>query len=147
MELEVARYEAAKAFLAVIEPSTGAWGDDLKRRTSYEAQVAITLDALCSALDKVAIMETGRVQTLEVLVRLCAKTWMEFSSQPYRLLVELPQGSGDLLSSTTRDEQTITLVLSPGLKRYGNSEGKNLTSGEVVPDCEASVQLYSTQSL
>lgn len=102
----------------------------------------MTLDALFGAIERVANLDVRHRNMLESLVRLCAKIWLEFSSQPYRLLVGLPQGSGDLLSSPKMSERGLTLVVSPELRRYGNSEGNNLARGEVVPDCQAAVQSY-----
>jgi plasmid maintenance system killer protein len=116
-----------------------------KLKTSYEAALTVTLKALHNALSKVSDLETQDSETLEALVRLCAKTWLEFCSQPYRLIISLPQGSGDLLSIPKPDERPLILVASPELKRYGNAQGEDLAKGEVVPRCQSAVQQYPTQ--
>jgi hypothetical protein len=144
-DAEKRRYESAKSFLGVMEPPARPSGDNLRLKTSYEVSISTTLDALYRALGRVAILEARHGKMLEGLVRLCAKTWLEFCSQPYRLLVVLPKGSGDLLSSPRTNEGVLTLVLNPELKRYGNSQGENLVRGDVVPDCQAAVQSYSSR--
>jgi hypothetical protein len=83
---------------------------------------------------------------LEALIRLCAKTWMEFCSQPYRLLITLPPGSGDLLSAPKPVERPLVLVGSPELKRYGNAQGEELGKGDVMPRCVGVVLMYPGQT-
>jgi hypothetical protein len=144
-DVEKRRYESAKSFLGVMESPARPSGDNLRLKESYESSISMTLDALCHTLGRVAILETRHDKILEGLVRLCAKTWLEFCSQPYRLLVSLPNGSGDLLSSPRTNERALTLVLNPELKRYGNSQGENFVRGDVVPDCQAVVQSYSSR--
>lgn len=128
-----------------MEPSARPSGDDLQLKNGYERSVSELLDALYHALGKVAILEDKQARMLESLVRLCAKTWIEFCSQPYRLIASLPDGSGDLLSQSKMKERALTLVLSPELKRYGNSKGEHLTSGEVIPGCQAAKVSYSVR--
>jgi hypothetical protein len=144
-DVEKRRYEAAKSFLSVLEPSARPPGNNITLKTSYENSISMTLKALYRALGRVATLEDKHGKTLELLVRLCARTWLEFSSQPYRLLVTMPKGSGDLLSAPRTNEWALTLVISPELKRYGNSQGENLVRGEVIPDCQAAVQSYPCQ--
>jgi hypothetical protein len=141
-EVEKRRYEVAKSFLGVMEPSTRPSGENLRFKTGYESSISMTLGALYRVLGKVATIEDRQGKTLEGLVRLCARTWLEFCSQPYRLLVTLPLGSGDFLSPPRLNERALTLVINPELKRYGNSQGENLVRGEMVPDCQAAVVSY-----
>ena len=143
--MERRRFELAKSFLSVIERSTTSTGGDLRLKASYEASISVTIEVLSGAASKVASVDVRHRSRLESLVRLCAKTWLQFCSQPYRLIVALPAGSGDLLSSPQRSEKALTLAISPELKRYGNSQGENLQRGEVVPDCHAAVQAYPTR--
>jgi hypothetical protein len=128
-----------------MDSSTRPSGDDLRIKASHEEAISATLEALFRALGNVASLEESHNGMLERLVRLCAKTWLEFCSQPYRLLVNLPRSSGDLLSEPRMNIRAIVLVISPELKRYGNSQGENLVQGDVVPDCQATVQPYPTR--
>lgn len=141
-DIEKHRYETAQSFLAVMDPSIRATGELSGLKVSYEDSVSGIVDTLCRALEAVATLEARHTRILESLVRLCAKTWIEFCSQPYRLLVALPEGSGDLLLSPRTKEKNLTLVISPELKRYGDSQGENLGRGEIIPDCQAVVQSY-----
>ncbi|KAI4627402.1 uncharacterized protein J4E87_003965 [Alternaria ethzedia] len=144
-ETEKRRYETAKLFLACMEPSTRPSGDDLRLKNGYERSISELLDTLHHALGKVATLQNRQANMLESLVRLCAKTWIEFCSQPYRLIASLPEGSGDLLSLPKLRERALTLVLSPELKRYGNSKGEHLTNGEMIPGCQAAKVSYSVR--
>ena len=125
-----------------MEPSARPTGDDLRLKNGYERSISGLLDALHHALGKVATLEDRQAKMLESLVRLCAKTWIEFCSQPYRLIASLPDGSGDLLSQSKLRECALTLVLSLELKRYGNSKGEHLTIGEMIPGCQAAKVSY-----
>jgi hypothetical protein len=128
-----------------MDPSARVSGDNLRFKTGYENSVSTTLGVLYRALGRVATIEDRHGKTLEGLVRLCARTWLEFCSQPYRLLVTLPNGSGDLLSAPRTNERVLTLVINPELKRYGNSQGENLERAELVPDCQASTRSYPSR--
>jgi hypothetical protein len=125
-----------------MESSTWPSGDNLRLKAGYNKSISDLLDALHAALENVATIRDRQAKTLEGLVRLCARTWMEFCSQPYRLIVSLPAGSGDLLSDPRTKERAPTLVLSPELRRYGNSQGEHLASGELIPDCQATKTSY-----
>jgi len=128
-----------------MEPSARPSGDDLRLKNGYERSISELLDTLHRALGKVATLEDRQAKMLESLVGLCAKTWIEFCSQPYRLIASLPDGSGDLLSQPKLRERALTLVLSPELKRYGNSKGEHLTIGEMIPGCQAAKVSYSVR--
>jgi hypothetical protein len=85
-----------------------------------------------SALESITQLSDKDCKAVTNLVRMCAKTWMECCSPPYRLLVSLPDGSGDLLAQIPLDRQALALVVRPELKRYGDSRGGNRIRGEVV---------------
>jgi hypothetical protein len=141
------RCETAKSLLTLMDPAaSAASNDDQRIKRSYEAALTVTLKALHNALSKISALGTQNSETLGALVQLCAKTWMEFCSQPYRLIITLPQRSGDLLSSPKPEERPLVLVASLELKRYGNAQGEDLTKGELVPRCQSAVQQYPTQS-
>jgi hypothetical protein len=144
-DIEKRRYETAKSFLAVVEPPARPPGNNLQLKNGYERSISDLLDALYHALGKVAILDDGQAKMLEGLVRLTARTWTEFCAQPYRLIVSLPGGSEDILSESRTRERTFALVLNPELKRYGNSQGEHLASGEVIPGCQAAKVSYSVR--
>jgi hypothetical protein len=144
-DAEKRRYETAKSILAMMKPSVRLSGDDLRLKNACDRSISELLDALHHALGKVSTLEDGQAKMLESLVRLCARTWIEFCAQPYRLVVSLPDGSGDMLSEPGTKERALILVLSPQLKRYGNSQGEHLASGEVIPGCQAANVSYSVR--
>ncbi|KAI4668537.1 uncharacterized protein J4E78_002364 [Alternaria triticimaculans] len=142
---EARRYEAARAVLDLMNPSSETTPDEKKLKASYEATVTSLLSAIHQVLSKIAVLEPKDAEALETLIRLCAKTWMELCSQPYRVMMILPPGSGDLLSSPHPDERPLKLVVSPELKRYGNMQGEDLMKGEVFTRCQAVVQQYPVE--
>jgi hypothetical protein len=145
VDVEKSRYVTAKSFLAVIDPSIQVSGDIQMLKVDYESSISMTLEALRNALERVTRLEGSDRKVLERLVRICAKTWMECSAQPYRLIMMLPKGTGDLLSSTNRDERPLRLVTKPELKRYGNSQGETLGRGDVIAGCQGAMQPYPTR--
>ena len=120
--------------------------DEQSLKASYEATVISILNTIHQVLSRVATLELKDVEALEKLVRLAAKTWMELCSQPYRVMMILPPGSGDLLSSPNPDERPLKLIVSPELKRYGNMQGEDLMKGEIFTRCQAVVQQYPVET-
>ncbi|KAL6709495.1 hypothetical protein ACN47E_001430 [Coniothyrium glycines] len=142
-ETEKKRIETAHNLLGAMEPSANVTGYTLQLKLGYEDSIAETAKALWNGLEKVAVLDARQKKVLDSLLRLCAKTWMEFCSQPYRLLLKMPEGSGDLLHDRTVIEPALTLVIKPEMKRYGDSQGENLGRGELLPDGRAEVQSYT----
>ena len=128
-----------------MNPSSETTPDEKKLKASYEATITSLLSAIHQVLSKIAVLETKDAEALETLIRLCAKTWMELCSQPYRVMMILPPGSGDLLSSPNPDERPLKLIVSPELKRYGNMQGEDLMKGEVFTRCQGVVQQYPVE--
>ncbi|CAO2656250.1 Nn.00g050530.m01.CDS01 [Neocucurbitaria sp. VM-36] len=137
-ELERSRYESAKAFLGAIEPSATKG----RLRVGYEEAIKTAVNAVCRALEKVAIVEARERKILEGILRLSAKIWLEFCSQRYRLMVVLSKGSGDILTSMGTDNRTLSLIVRPDLKRYGDSQGRELERGESVTGWKSLVESY-----
>ena len=135
----------ARAVFDLMNPSSETTPDEKKLKASYEATVTSLLSAIHQVLSKIAVLEPKDAEALETLVRLCAKTWMELCSQPYRVMMILPPGSGDLLSSPHPDERPLELIVSPELKRYGNMQGEDLMKGEVFARCQGVVQQYPVE--
>ncbi|KAJ4365714.1 hypothetical protein N0V83_008334 [Neocucurbitaria cava] len=119
---ERSRYESAKAFLGAIEPSAPQG----RLKEGYEEAVKTAVSAICRALDKVAIVEAREQKILEGILRLSAKIWLEFCSQRYRLMVVMSKGSGDILTSMGSATGSLSLIVRPDLKRYGDSQGRDL---------------------
>jgi hypothetical protein len=104
--------------------------------------VAKAMDAICSTLLKVATIQAKDRKSLESIVRLAGRVWLESCSQRYRLIVILPHGSGDILSYVASNHDSLELVVRPDLKRYGDSQGKGLMRGEPLASWKAQIETY-----
>jgi hypothetical protein len=110
---------------------------------SFERSVKAVVNRIARALEKVAIVQAEHRRSLETMVHLAAKIWLESCSQRYRLIVVLSNGSGDILSSTGSVDAPLRLIIRPDLKRYGDSQGKHLTRGEPVAGWKSLTETYS----
>lgn len=137
-DVERDRYETAKAFLDTIESSTNEGGC----KDSFEESIANAVSAMTRELEKVASLKIREEKSLESIVRLAAKTWLESCSQRYRLVVITTHGSGDILSYGTPQPSGLKLIIRPDLKRYGDSQGKDLMRGEPLAGWKGSVESY-----
>ncbi|KAF1843892.1 uncharacterized protein K460DRAFT_153712 [Cucurbitaria berberidis CBS 394.84] len=138
VELERSRYESAKAFLGAIDPSAAPG----RLKDGYEETVTTAVNAVWRALQRVATVEAKNRKILEGILRLSAKVWLELCSQRYRLIVNLSNGSGDVLTSMRTDTGSLILIVRPDLKRYGDSQGKDLERGEAVAGWKSLVETY-----
>jgi len=110
---------------------------------SFERSVRAVVNTIVRTLDRVAIVQAESRVSLETMVHLAAKIWLESCSQRYRIIVVISNGSGDVLSSTDEVDAPLRLVIRPDLKRYGDSQGKHLTRGEPVAGWKSLTEIYS----
>lgn len=139
---EKQRYENAQSFLTAIDPLAKTSTETLGVKESFESAVSEALEALHRALEKVISLGSRDRKILESMVRLCAKIWLECCSQRYRLLVIVPDGKEDFLTSPRREARSLKLIARPELKRYGNSQGEELSSSESVTGWQGSLVTY-----
>jgi hypothetical protein len=124
--------------MSAVEPSA----IESALKSSFEDSIIAAMTATCHALRKVARIQEDHRKSLQSILRLAAKTWLEVCSQRYRLIVLLPDGFGDILSSKPTDESPFTLIVKPDLKRYGDSQGSGLMRGELLGGWKGLVQTY-----
>ena len=144
-EMEKSRYERARTFLAAIEPSSKTTPADRKLKSSHESAVTEAKTDLHRALGRVAYLAERDQKILDNIVRLCAKIWLECCSQRYRLIMILPDGIANLLSSPKREIRPLKLLVKPYIKRFGTSQGDDLAAGEAVTGWKGLVERYPTQ--
>lgn len=141
--VESARYENARAFLAAVEHPSQAGIDGRRLKESFDSSVSRALGEIRSSLENVSALGASDDKTLESIIRLCAKVWLECCSQRYRLLVRLPAEADDHLACTTkRGAYSLKLVVKPDIKRFGNSQGEDLAMGEAVTGWRGLIQSY-----
>jgi hypothetical protein len=97
------------------------------------------------ALDNVATVNLRDRQKLKDLVDKAGRLWLEACSQRYRIVVKVPPKSEDVLTKATYSHETLTLVIRPALRRYGNSQGLDLEHEDIVGDWQEMIELYSTR--
>ena len=141
-EMEKSRYEQARIFLTAIEPSAKSSPDNWNLKNSHEIAVERARNDLHCALGRVAYLAERDRKILDNIVRLCAKIWLECCSQRYRILVTLSDGLDDLLTSPRRDAHTLRLLVKPYIKRFGTSQGGDITTGEIVTGWNGLVERY-----
>jgi len=141
-ELEKRRYEQARAFLSVIEPSSKPSPDIRKLKSSYESAVAAAKDDLYRAIGRVAYLTERDQKILDNIVRLCSQIWLECCSQRYRLIMIMPDGLANPLSDSRREVRTLRLLVKPDIKRFGTSQGDDLATGEAVTGWKGLVERY-----
>lgn len=141
-EIEKNRYEQARIFLTAIEPSAKSSPDNQNLKYSHEIAVERARNELNYALGRVAYLAERDRKILDNIVRLCAKIWLECCSQRYRILVTLPDGLDDLLMLPRRDTHTLRLLVKPDIKRFGTSQGGDITTGESVTGWKGLVERY-----
>jgi hypothetical protein len=84
------------------------------------------------AIEKVATLGLKERQVLNDLVRLAARLWLDICSQRCRILVVLPNSSGNVLKATKGGCPSLKLVVKPEIRRTGNSHGQDPTKEEIV---------------
>lgn len=63
---------------------------------------------------------------------MAARLWLDICSQRYRILVILPNSSGNVLKATKGGCKSLKLVVKPEIRRIGNSHGQELAKEEIV---------------
>jgi hypothetical protein len=111
-------------------------------KSSFEASVANVMDVICQTLQKVTTIQTKDLKSLEQIILLAGRVWVESCSQRYRLIMILPHGSGDIMQYVASNHDTLQLVVRPDLKRYGDSQGKGLMRGEPLAGWKAQIETY-----
>jgi hypothetical protein len=143
-ETENKRCADAKTCLIIIDPTVEASDSDAKLNASYETMVAATVDTFFRLLQKIAAPGEQEKRSLEVIVRLSAKVWLELCSQEYRLLMDLKTPSGNVLAAAPAAMTSLCLVRIPSLRRFGSINGDDMTKEELVAGWRSIVESYPT---
>ena len=129
---ERSRYEMAKSCLMAVQNKGDMNAQQISRRESYNDSVRRIVEDVSGIIGKVAPVDVADQQRLDDLVGTAGILWLEVCSQRYRLRVVLPSESEDVMMRDANDCRPIKLVFKPGLMRFGNSQGQELTREEYV---------------
>ena len=138
------RYESARSLLAAIEAPDGGSTEHQQLCAAYNETVSVLVTNIAQAIAKVASLNERDFKILEALVNLSGRTWLECCSQRYRLIMQLPAADGNIFNLSRKEARTLTLVVSPELKRYGSSQGEQLHGGELVTGWRGLAVSYPT---
>jgi len=122
------------------------WDNRAKLKKGFKTSIDALLEEMVSALGDIGISDDDLRGGLGKLARSAASLWLDFGAQRCRIVV-IMQGS-NLPSMEDRvrraQEGTLELVVTPMLKRYGNSDGLQLTLGETIGASTAEIAKFST---
>ena len=126
------RYENAGKCLQAITSKKPLSGESQRWRKSYEKNLSLICQTISDAVIGITTLDTVQMHAVNSIVSSAAKFWIETCSQRYRVFMDMPENSTDILSLSRRPPATMRLLVRPGLKRIGNSRGEELTREDVV---------------
>ena len=108
----------------------------------YKNGIAAASEKISRALERLYSLDENRHRAIENLVNQAAKFWLNVGSEHYRILIMMPDSSGNLLHGTKYRHGQIRLVINPKLQRVGNSIGEALDKSEVVGKWHGLIEPY-----
>ncbi|KAF2201017.1 hypothetical protein GQ43DRAFT_463500 [Delitschia confertaspora ATCC 74209] len=125
---EKARSETIKRCLEQIQQESGS---NVKRCS--DQTLSTVTDQVLNAVKRVTTTGPKEVEDLRKLVNTAAKLWLEVCSQRYRILVVLPNSTGNIFDrEQKRDNRALKVIVKPELRRIGNSQGQELSKQEAI---------------
>lgn len=143
---EKTRYDNVKPLCTALEKKGTLSARETQHKAAFQDSVAKIAGVLASAIEKVASVDQKTNEVITEVVDLAGRTWLECSSQPYRVMVVLPEGNGDILTAdSSGGRPKLSLILRPSLKRWGNGQGQDLTNEQMISGWKASEVVYEVQ--
>jgi hypothetical protein len=141
-DVESKRCANARRCLTLIDPAVEASADDAKLKNGYEMVVAVAVETFARLVENISSYGEQERTTLDNIVWLCAKVWLECCSQQYRLIVRLAASDGNFLSAGPRVAPFLRLMRSPELRKFGKLKGTTLSSEEPIAGWKGDVDTY-----
>lgn len=92
---------------------------------------------MCQELEKITQVTSNDRQSMTELVKKAAKLWLEVGQQRYRLYVLMSESGKEPVRGSVPDHDgALSIVVTPGLRRFGNSQGDRLDKEEIVMGCK-----------
>ncbi|KAF2115770.1 hypothetical protein BDV96DRAFT_574451 [Lophiotrema nucula] len=148
LESEKWRYERAKPFCDTLERA-GTSDVDKKHKNEFNRSVRGVVGMISDAIGKVATLGVKERQVLHDVVEMAGKLWLEVGSQRYRIRVGFPLYAGttvDILNSQRTFHESLTVVIRPELRRFGNSLGQELSNVETLSGWNGDLQTHHRKS-
>jgi hypothetical protein len=144
-EVESKRCTEAKRCLMLIDPATEATAYNTQLRASYEMTVAAAIDTFVWILHHVTAPREQERNSLNALMRLCTKVWLECCAQSYRVIVRPATSDGNVLAASPNVVPFVRLLRSPELMKSGQLQGAVCMGEEPVAGWESAVDTYVSE--
>jgi hypothetical protein len=146
---EKSRYETIKNCVEAINRTTRNGGDfSYRTKQGYESTLKEASEEMSFELERVTSLDSEKLQRLDDLVKKATKMWLEVGQQRCRMFLfmsetgeEKPMRSGPAALDQNR---SMNLVITPELRRYGNSQGEKLEKHELVLDCKGKFSAFQS---
>jgi hypothetical protein len=142
LDVESKRCANARRCLALIDPAMEASADDTKLKNAYEMVVAVAIETFARLIENISSCGEQERTTLNNLMRLCTKVWLECCCQQYRLMVRLAVSDGNVLALGSKVTPSFRLIRSPELRKFGRLNGMTLCSEEPVSGWKGDIDTY-----
>ncbi|KUJ14622.1 uncharacterized protein LY89DRAFT_783722 [Mollisia scopiformis] len=105
-------------------------------------------NALREMLSEVVEVDKSHVQKLEKLAQKATNVWLEFSMQPFRLIIEVQGAKVESIESRIVQARmsSFDLVLVPRLKSFGNSKGQDLKAEATIGSYDGEIVRIGTST-
>jgi hypothetical protein len=117
-------------------------GHNLKQQ--YELSLKEATNEMLHHLENVGIVEETDHQRMGDLVKKAAKLWLEAGQQRCRLFLLMSEdgkGPPPSVPSAEARGRVHDIIVTPEVRRMGNSQGERLDKEEVVQGCEGEFDL------
>lgn len=101
---------------------------------------------LSETLSEVIDVDNGHVQAIKDLAGKATNVWLEFSMQPYRILIVVQGAKVESIESRIIQARmsSFDLVLVPRLKSFGNSKGQDLKAEATIGNYDGEIVKIET---
>ncbi|KAF2188027.1 hypothetical protein K469DRAFT_704299 [Zopfia rhizophila CBS 207.26] len=136
------RSDRVKECLEALEQARNPSEERQKRKQGYNQTLGTAVEEISQAVKRISLLDERKLQTLQDLVRLAGRLWLDIGSQRHRIIVVVPGSSENVLKGTKTGSKPIELVLKPEVRRFGNSQGQELDRVDVVGGCKGEYESY-----
>jgi hypothetical protein len=128
---------------ALSEPQQ-EWQSGQSLKQQYELSLKEAANEMLQHLENVVPVKENYQQRMNDLVEAAAKLWLEAGQQRCRvflLMSEEGKGPPPSIPSAEARGRVHDIIVTPGVRRMGNSQGERLDKEEVVQGCEGEFDL------
>jgi len=122
------------------------WDNRAKLKKSFKASTIALCETMESTLGDIVDLDDELRGGIGKLVRAAAQLWLDFGMQRYRIVFVMQGSNLESMEDRVRraNEGTLELVVTPMLKRCGNSDGIQFNVDEIIGAGNAETVKIST---